>query len=435
MSLPGAPLLSYNIPSKNNSTINRVHQPSKENLMEPISYLWQYIVEEYDVFMVGIVAAILLFVIFRRVFSRRNAAALAVASIGILIAFATSASKSANVPAPRAFGPGEAPKQSFKDVYQVYKNYANFEQVENIARDPNEVPPSVVYGKDGMIEVHLTTKEVIAEMADGTTLNYWTFDNAVPGPFIRGRVGDTVHLTISNDATSLHPHNVDFHAVTGPGGGASATLVAPGASKEMTFKLLSPGIYVYHCAFGNPGVHMTHGMYGLILVEPEGGLPPVDKEFYIMQGEFYTEGGLGNKGLQLFDAQAYLDGAPQYIVFNGKTGALTTNLTAEVGDTVRMYVGNGGVNLTSNFHVIGEIFDRVYREGDLLSPPALGVQTTLIPAGGATMVEFTVDYPGNYMFVDHGLARSDRGAWGMLQVTGTADPSIYNGAIESGGGH
>lgn len=403
--------------------------------MEPISYLWQYIVEEYDVFMVGIVAAILLFVIFRRVFSRRNAAALAVASIGILIAFATSASKSANVPAPRAFGPGEAPKQSFKDVYQVYKNYANFEQVENIARDPNEVPPSVVYGKDGMIEVHLTTKEVIAEMADGTTLNYWTFDNAVPGPFIRGRVGDTVHLTISNDATSLHPHNVDFHAVTGPGGGASATLVAPGASKEMTFKLLSPGIYVYHCAFGNPGVHMTHGMYGLILVEPEGGLPPVDKEFYVMQGEFYTEGALGRQGLQLFDTEGYLDGKPQYIVFNGKTGALTTNMTAEVGDTVRMYVGNGGVNLTSNFHMIGEIFDRVYREGDLLSPPAQGVQTTLIPAGGAAMIEFTVDFPGNYVFVDHALARVDRGAWGVLQVTGEADPNIFDGFIEPGGGH
>ena len=180
---------------------------------------------------------------------------------------------------------------------------------------------------------------------------------------------------------------------------------------------------------------MTHGMYGLILVEPEGGLPPVDKEFYIMQGEFYTEGALGRQGLQLFDTEGYLDGKPQYIVFNGKTGALADNMSAEVGDTVRFYVGNGGVNLVSSFHVIGEIFDRVYREGDLISPPAEGLQTTLIPAGGAVMIEFKVDFPGNYVLVDHALARVDRGAWGVLHVTGEADPEIFDGTVESGGGH
>jgi nitrite reductase (NO-forming) len=180
---------------------------------------------------------------------------------------------------------------------------------------------------------------------------------------------------------------------------------------------------------------MTHGLYGLILVEPKEGLPPVDKEFYVMQGEFYRSGALGRKGLQLFDAQAMLDGKPQYIVFNGKTGALVDNMTAKVGDTVRIYVGNGGVNLISNFHVIGEIFDRVYREGDLMSPPARSVQTTLVPAGGAVAVEFKVDYPGNYVLVDHALARLDRGAWGVLKVEGEADPTVFDGVIESGGGH
>jgi nitrite reductase (NO-forming) len=293
----------------------------------------------------------------------------------------------------------------------------------------------VVYSKDGVVEVSLTTTEVIAEMADGTTINYWTFDNGVPGPFIRVRQGDTVRLTIHNDKTSLHPHNVDFHAVTGPGGGAAATIVAPGETKTFTFKALNAGLFVYHCAFGNPGLHMTHGMYGLILVEPEGGLPPADKEFYVVQGEFYSEGGLGREGLQLFDTQAYLDGKPQYIVFNGRTGALMENMNANVGETVRMYVGNGGVNLISNFHVIGEIFDRVYREGDLVTPPAEGLQTTLVPAGGAVMVEFTVDYPGNFILVDHALARVDRGAWGALHVEGEADPSIYEGEVEMGHGH
>jgi nitrite reductase (NO-forming) len=286
-----------------------------------------------------------------------------------------------------------------------------------------------------MFEVNLTTTEVIAEIAPGVTINYWTFNGTVPGPFIRRRVGDTVLLNITNDPTSLHPHNVDFHAVTGPGGGAAATIVAPGETKSMTFKLLNPGLYVYHCAFGNPGLHMTHGMYGLILVEPEGGLPPVDKEFYIMQGEFYTEGALGREGLQLFDTQAYLDGKPQYIVFNGKTGALMDNMEAKVGDTVRIFFGNGGVNLISSFHVIGEIFDRVYREGDLVSPPAQSVQTTLVPAGGSVMVEFKLEYPGNFVLVDHALARVDRGAWGVLKVTGEADPEIYNGDITTGGGH
>jgi nitrite reductase (NO-forming) len=180
---------------------------------------------------------------------------------------------------------------------------------------------------------------------------------------------------------------------------------------------------------------MTHGMYGLILVEPEGGLPPVDKEFYVVQGEFYSEGGLGREGLQLFDTQAYLDGKAQYVVFNGKTGALMDNMTANVGDTVRMYVGNGGVNYVSSFHVIGEIFDRVYREGDLVTPPAEGLQTTLVPAGGAVMVEFKVEFPGNYILVDHALARVDRGAWGVLHVEGDADPSIYDGQLQPGSGH
>lgn len=406
--------------------------------MEILSYLWQYIVEAFGLIIAYVFAAIFIFLMLRRAHSRKITVALVAIFIGVSIAFYVPHGMPNELAYPlslRAFGPGEAPNLPFENVYHFFRNFNNFARVDNISRDPNDVPKSVVYGENGMIEVNLTTTEVIAELADGATMNYWTFDNAVPGPFIRGKVGDTVHLTIHNDPTSLHPHNVDFHAATGPGGGAAATIVAPGDSKEITFKLLYPGIFVYHCAFGNAGLHMTHGMYGLILVEPEGGLPPVDKEFYIMQGEFYTEGALGRQGLQLFDTEGYLDGKPQYIVFNGKTGALTNNMSAEVGDTVRFYVGNGGVNLVSSFHVIGEIFDRVYREGDLISPPAEGLQTTLIPAGGAAMIEFNVDFPGNYVLVDHALARVDRGAWGVLHVTGEADPEIFDGTVESGGGH
>ena len=406
--------------------------------MELISYLWQYLVEGFGLIIAYIFAAIFILLVLRQFHSWKITAALAAIFIGVSIAFYIPNEVPNQLAYPillDSFGPGEAPNLPFRNVFQFFKNFDNFERISDISQDPTAVPKTVTYAEDGVVEINLTTTEVIAEMADGITINYWTFDNAIPGPFLRVQQGDTIRLNIRNDETSLHPHNIDLHAVTGPGGGAAATIVAPGESKTLTFKALNAGLFIYHCAYGNPGLHMTHGMYGLILAEPKGGLPPVDKEFYIVQGEFYAEGGLGRKGLQLFDTQAYLDGKPQYIVFNGKTGALVDNMTANVGDTVRMYVGNGGVNLVSSFHVIGEIFDRVYREGDLLSPPAQSIQTTLIPAGGAAMVEFKVEYPGNYMLVDHALARMDRGAWGVLQVEGEADPSIYNGEIESGGGH
>jgi nitrite reductase (NO-forming) len=406
--------------------------------MELISYLWGYIVEVFGLFIAYVFAAIFIFLVLRQFHSKKITAALVAIFIGVSIAFYVPHGMPTELAYPlslHSFGPGERPDLPVRNVVNFFQNFNDFERVDDIAKDPADLPKTVVYAEDGVVEVSLTTKEVIAEMADGTTINYWTFDGTVPGPFIRVKVGDTVRLTIHNDETSLHPHNVDFHAVTGPGGGAAATIVAPGESKEFTFKALNAGLFIYHCAFGNPGLHMTHGMYGLILVEPEGGLPPVDNEFYIVQGEFYSEGGLGREGLQLFDTQAYLDGKAQYIVFNGKTGALMDNMTANVGETVRMYVGNGGVNLISSFHVIGEIFDRVYREGDLITPPAQGLQTTLIPAGGAVMVEFTVEYPGNFVLVDHALARVDRGAWGVLHVEGEADPTIYDGTIETGGGH
>ena len=179
-----------------------------------------------------------------------------------------------------------------------------------------------------------------------------------------------------------------MHAVTGPGGGAISTFVAPGHEKVFTFKTLNPGLYVYHCATAPVGMHIANGMYGLILVEPEGGLAPVDKEYYVMQGDFYTKGKYGERGLQPFDMQKAIDEAPDYVVFNGRVGALTDKnaITAKVGETVRLFVGNGGPNKVSSFHVIGEIFDKVHVEGGEIINE--NVQTTLIPAGGAAMVEF-----------------------------------------------
>ena len=335
----------------------------------------------------------------------------------------------------KTYGPSSSPVLPFSNVVAFFRNFDRFENMADITRDPDDIPPPVTRVEPATTRIDITAREVIAEMAPGVYFNYWTFGGTVPGPFLRVREGDVISLTLHNDKTSLQHHSIDLHAVTGPGGGAAATIAEPGESKTITFKALNPGLFVYHCAHPNVANHMAHGMYGLILVEPKEGLSSVDKEFYVMQGEFYSSGGLGRKGLQLFDAQAMLDSKPQYVVFNGRTGALAENMSANVGETVRLYIGNGGVNLISNFHVIGEIFDRVYREGDLVSPPARSVQTTIIPAGGAAAVEFKVDYPGNYVLVDHALSRMDRGAWGILRVAGEVDPSIFTGDIETGGGH
>ncbi|MFA5877684.1 MAG: copper-containing nitrite reductase [Candidatus Paceibacterota bacterium] len=407
-------------------------------MFEPLSYVWQYLVQGFGLFIAYVFAAILLYLLLRRLHSWKITAVLLAVFLGVSIAFYVPNGLPHAFEYPfflKTYGPSTGPVLPAQNVWEFLKNFNNFERVGDIARNPSDIPPPIERSEAEVVKIELVTKEVIAEMAPGVTFNYWTFNGTVPGPFLRVREGDMVELTLKNDPSSLHMHNIDLHAVNGPGGGAVATDVMPGESKTFRFKALNPGIYMYHCAHTNVPSHMTHGLYGLILVEPKGGLPKVDKEFYVMQSEFYSAGALGRQGLQLFDAQAMLDGKPQYIVFNGRTGALTENMNAEVGETVRIYIGNGGVNLVSSFHVIGEIFDRVYREGDLVSAPAKSVQTTLVPAGGAAMVEFKVDYPGNYVLVDHALSRLDRGAWGVLHVTGPGDKEIFDGVIEAMSGH
>ena len=221
-----------------------------------------------------------------------------------------------------------------------------------------KTPDTAKLIEDAMKQMEILEKE--GTMTDGTTYNYWTFGGSVPGSFIRTRVGDEVEFTLSNHPDNKLPHNIDLHAVTGPGGGATSSFVAPGHEKKFNFKTLNPGLYVYHCATAPVGMHIANGMYGLILVEPEGGLPVVDKEYYVMQGDFYTKGENGDPGLQPFDMQKAVDEDADYVVFNGSVGALTGDnaITAKVGETVRLYVGNGGPNLVSSFHVIGEIFDK-----------------------------------------------------------------------------
>jgi nitrite reductase (NO-forming) len=298
-----------------------------------------------------------------------------------------------------------------------------------IARDPADLPGPLANSAPRTVSVELEAMELIGKIAPETTYRYWTFNGKVPGPFVRVRVGDTVNLTFKNRADSRMIHSVDLHAVTGPGGGAVMTQTPPGETKAFRFKALNPGLYVYHCATPMVANHISSGMYGLILVEPPGGLPKVDHEFYVMQGELYTDRPFGQRGHDEFSVEKLLAERPEYFVFNGAVGALTTEhpMKARVGETVRIFFGVGGPNATSSFHVIGEIFDRVYPEAAFGAVPATNVQTTTVPAGGATMVEFRLEVPGRYILVDHALSRLERGLAGFLVVEGPEDANVFHG--------
>ncbi len=326
--------------------------------------------------------------------------------------------------------------------------------IDEISRHPSDMPDSPDYTvydggtwsnrvtRSGPITIQATfqIKEGIAQVVPGTYLEYWTFDGAVPGPMIRGMVGDTVDFHLKNPADSSMPHDVDFHAVTGPGGGAVKLLTAPGAESELKVKLLHPGIYIYHCAFPDIPTHIAHGMYGLVVVEPEGGLPKVDHEYYLMQSELYTNAGaeksytaLKNQGLLQYDGTNGNLEEPTFVVWNGRPESATGDRmigmyngdVINTGDTIRLFVGDIGPNFSSSFHVIGEMFDKVYVEGSF-SLVNNWVQTTMIPAGGAVGVELTVEVPGNYTVVDHAIFRIHKGAVAAIHVTGADQPDIYD---------
>jgi len=291
------------------------------------------------------------------------------------------------------------------------------------------VPQAIARKHATKVIIDLEVREVIKRLSDDVDYVFWTFGGDVPGSFMRVREGDLVEFHLHNHPLNKLPHNIDLHAVTGPGGGAASSFTAPGHTSIFSFTAKNPGLFVYHCATAPVGMHIANGMYGLILVEPKEGLPHVDREYYVMQGEFYTEGNYGEAGLQPFSMQKALTETPDYVVFNGSVGALVgdKSLKANVGESVRLYIGNGGPNLISSFHVIGEIFDLVYNEGGN-NALQKNVQTTLVPAGGSSIVEFKVDVPGNFIMVDHSIFRAfNKGALGMISVNGADNKTIYSG--------
>lgn len=357
------------------------------------------------------------------------------------------------IPPEETPGSNETKTQKTKQT-ETEADPAREPDVEDISRHPSDLPRSPRYTlyEDGeaknpvtrtdepiTIEVHFKIREVIAEIVKGTTRELWTFNGTVPGPMIRGRVGDTIDFYLHNPGESGFPHNVDFHAVTGPGGGSVELDTLPGEISHLRARLLAPGIYVYHCAFPPIPNHIEHGMYGLVVVEPRGGLPEVDQEYYLMQHEYYTELGGDQSAARTKDKGHLSPSAkhghleePTYVAFNGRPGAISGdralgrfNTTIETGDTARFYVGNIGPNLISSFHIIGEIFSKVFVEGsfDLVNRH---VQSTLVPAGGAVGVEVTFEVPGDYTPVDHAIYRTDKGAIGNIHVTGPKNEEVYD---------
>ena len=353
---------------------------------------------------------------------KRQTLAALIASVFALAACGEQAAKPAETPAATASA--EAPAASDSQAAAETPS-SELPVIDAIVTHAPEVPPPTDRDHPAKVRVKMETVEKTMTMEDGVEYHYWTFNGDVPGQMIRVREGDTVEVEFSNNPSSTVPHNVDFHAATGQGGGAEATFTAPGHTSTFSFKALQAGLYIYHCAVAPVGMHIANGMYGLILVEPKEGLPKVDKEFYIVQGDFYTKGKKGAQGLQPFDMDKAIAEQPEYVVFNGHVGSIAGDnaLKAKAGETVRMYVGNGGPNLVSSFHVIGEIFDKVYVEGGKLINE--NVQSTLIPAGGAAMIEFKVDIPGSYTVVDHSIFRAfNKGALGQLKVEGDENPEI-----------
>ena len=302
------------------------------------------------------------------------------------------------------------------------------EEIAVMTSAPN-VPPPLTRRHATKVLLNVEVREHTKQLADGVSYTYWTFGDDAPGQFIRIREGDLVETRFSNHPDNTVAHNIDFHAATGPGGGGEASFVAPGHSATFTWRAMRPGLYLYHCVAAPAGMHLANGMYGLILVEPKEGLPKVDKEFFIVQGEFYTSGAYGERGPQQFDLKKAIHEQPEYVVFNGHVGALMGEnaLRIKSGESVRLYLGNAGPALVSSFHVVGEIFDHVYGEGGTRVNQE-NVQTTVVPVGGTSMVDLVMDVPGNYQFVDHSMFRAfNKGAMGALQVEGASRPEIYSG--------
>jgi len=302
---------------------------------------------------------------------------------------------------------------------------------QRIAADPRDIPPPITRRRPKTLHVELECIELISELEDGTHFHYMTFGGTVPGPMIRVRKGDTVIFTLSSAEENFMLHNIDFHAVYGTGGGADATFVTPGSKETIKFKAMYPGAFIYHCAVPAMDQHISSGMYGIILVEPEEGLSKVDHEFYLGQNEVYIEGETGAKGMQEFSFDKMKNENPDYVLINGRKGAITESgygaIRVKKGETARIFFVNGGPNLASSFHPIGNVWTKAWRDGAIASHPERYVQTMLVPPGDCAIFEMEFPVPSTIHLVDHALSRVEyKGMGADIIVEGSPEPDIYD---------
>jgi len=325
----------------------------------------------------------------------------------------------------------QATTQTARETTEQAMNQSKETTADRVAADPTDVPDPIDRDESREVDVTLRAEEVTAEIEDGVTFNYMTFDGRVPGPMVRVRRGDTVNLTFENPGENDLPHNVDFHACYGPGGGAEATTVAPGNTARLSFEATYPGAFIYHCAVPNMDMHISAGMFGTILVEPEEGLPEVDHEFYLGQHELYTDKRAGETGHHQFDMKAMPREEPSYVVMNGEKYALTPDgygpMTVETGDTARVYFVTGGPNLTSSFHPIGNVWKELYPRGSFESTTQKHVETTPVAPGTATVATMEFPVPGAVKLVDHALSRVARkGCMAVIAAEGEQNPDVFD---------
>ncbi|HLI63308.1 MAG TPA: copper-containing nitrite reductase [Terriglobales bacterium] len=297
-----------------------------------------------------------------------------------------------------------------------------------VVADPTLIPPPIHRTTPVHHEVLLQARHLWAEIAPGAKFRFMTFQGQVPGPMIRVRQGDTVHLTFSNTANDYW-HSIDLHAVIGPGGGSDATRVTAGQAKSIHFKAMYPGAFIYHCGVPDMDYHISSGMYGMILVEPEAGLPKVDHEFYLGQNEVYTRGVFGQKGPNNFDFKAMNRSRPTYVIFNGAVNALTATrfgaMRARVSQTVRVFMVNGGPNLMSSFHPIGNVWANAWLHGALANAPLHYVQTAPVPPGSAFVGDIVLGVPQTIRLIDHAMSRVGLGAMAEIEVAGKPNPALF----------
>ena len=355
----------------------------------------------------------------RRRFLRATGGGILLAGLGTATAHAAGATSDAKVA-------GEAHGTQQKDFLGATI------KADTVAAQPALIPAPIDRNHSMVHHIELVAKEVEAEIEPRVRFSFMTWNGQVPGPMIRVRQGDTVDLTVSSDKTSQQPHNVDFHAVYGTGGGAAGTTVMPGQSRQIRFKCVYPGAFIYHCAVANMDEHISRGMFGMILVEPDEGLPKVDREFYLGQHEVYTRPLAGVTGHLDFNFDSLQREQPAYVLFNGSALGLTPGrlgaMKAKVGETVRVFMVNGGPNLSSSFHPIGNVWSRCWPQGALLNPPLKFVQTQPVPPGSCFVGELELPVPETVKLVDHALSRVVRkGLLAEIEVEGPANPDIFQG--------